>query len=557
MSSYCSNFFRYIFCCECRKKTTFLQNNNQDENIELLYNNLSDPLLRKSHLDIAAANKKIKTSVLYTKPSCLKEINIKGNDFITDKSQNPSEFYDKLADLGEGSFGKIFKVRHKMSESIRALKMIDGYELDKEKVLREFEVLKTLSHPNIIKIYDVYYYNSCLYLIEEYIGGGDLFSKVIKLKSLSENMSLSIMKQIFSAVYYLHTNNIVHGDLKLENIMVESLIQRKATLILSDDNAKDQIDIKLIDFGCSMIFQNTPLTELIGTVYYLAPEVIEGKYSLKCDIWSCGVILYILISGKFPFDGNSDEEIFTKIKSGKFSFDKEFDNISLETKDLIKLCLEVSQDNRISAEEALAHEAFERINSNFSLKRKMIRNSKSITDNDISNAITNIKDINNKLVFQKTVIKYITYNLMSSNSKEISKIRNFYKLFDENNDGCLTSEELFDGFKKLGYIINQKELDGYMNALDPQGSGVILYEDFITLFIDKNKLLEEKNLKNAFDMFDIDKSGLISIDEIKNVFMVNNKLNEHLTEEIVKQLNLENKSEITFEDFKHIMNNAY
>lgn len=514
---------------------------------------------RKESLKTLALSKKITTNIIHhNKFSSIRKLNIVGGDFIMEKKENPSIFYEKIMDLGEGSFGKVYKVRDRTSSSniVRALKVIQKSNLKEDEIYSEGEVLKDLSHPNIIKIFDVYYYDQSIYLIEEYIEGGDLFSKLSKMDHFSEKISLYIMKQVFSAVYYLHENSLLHGDLKLENIMVHSLnVKKRPSLILSNDRFYHHIDIKLIDFGCStLFFKDKPLTELIGTLYYLAPEVILGSYSDKCDIWSCGVILFILLTGKFPFDGDSNDEILSKISRCEYKIDlqTDFKYTSKETIDLIVKCLNPDPFNRISALEALGHKAFDCISSRSTKNRQLNMDVGMIGEETMNEVLNNIKKLNKRLVFQKAVMKYLSYNLVEQ--EEMNKIKRIYKLFDENNDGCISIEELILGFEEIGYLINEEEISCIVQNLDPRGTGNIEYEDFISIFIDKNKLFEEENLRKAFELFDIDKSQSISIEEIRSVFSKNNKFNEKMTEEVIRQLDIKNNDEITFEEFKNIMN---
>ena len=172
-------------------------------------------------------------------------------------------------------------------------------------------MMKT-DHPNIIKFYEYFEDIGYLYLIMEECGGGELFDKITERlemrKPFTEKEAAGVFKQLMSAVAFCHGQNIVHRDLKPENILLQTKF----------------IDspIKVIDFGLSKIFKNSDHTMFnkCGTPYYIAPEVLNGYYDEKCDIWSAGVILYILLSGEPPFNGYTDEEIYRKILSKKFSF---------------------------------------------------------------------------------------------------------------------------------------------------------------------------------------------------------------------------------------------
>eukprot|EP00826_Nyctotherus_ovalis_P030297 TRINITY_DN2412_c0_g6_i1.p1 TRINITY_DN2412_c0_g6~~TRINITY_DN2412_c0_g6_i1.p1 ORF type:complete len:169 (+),score=54.08 TRINITY_DN2412_c0_g6_i1:613-1119(+) len=150
---------------------------------------------------------------------------------------------------------------------------------------------------------------SYYYIISEFIPNGELFDEIIRRKYLSEEDGAYVMRQLISAITYCHAKGVVHRDLKPENILIDSI---------TEDN---KINIKVIDFGTAMFF--TPESEIegtLGTPYYVAPEVLTGTYTEKCDVWSIGVILYVLLSGTAPFNGKSDEAILEAVKKGKFAF---------------------------------------------------------------------------------------------------------------------------------------------------------------------------------------------------------------------------------------------
>ncbi len=174
-----------------------------------------------------------------------------------------------------------------------------------------------------------------------------MFDEIIRRKRFSEKDAAIVMKQVLSAVNYCHSQSIVHRDLKPENILLE-------------DKDSDKLVTKVIDFGASQVFDpDEKLTERFGTIYYISPEVLKGDYGEKCDLWSLGVILYILLCGEPPFNGDSDDKIMAKILKGKFDFKQNvWSTRSNESKDLISRMLTFKYDDRISAEDALQHAWF-------------------------------------------------------------------------------------------------------------------------------------------------------------------------------------------------------
>lgn len=196
-----------------------------------------------------------------------------------------------------------------------------------------------------MRIYEFASDQSYFYIVSEYIPKGELFDEIIKRKFLNEEDGAYVIRQLLSAITYCHAKGIVHRDLKPENILIDSI---------SEDN---KINIKVIDFGTAMFYSpDVELEETLGTPYYVAPEVLMGNYTEKCDVWSIGVILYVLLSGTAPFDGKTDEEILGSVKRGKLEFrSKVWIDVSNLAKDLIKKLLTYNPSKRPSAAEAFKH----------------------------------------------------------------------------------------------------------------------------------------------------------------------------------------------------------
>ena len=221
----------------------------------------------------------------------------------------------------------------------------DNSRSNTAEIIKQINILKTLDHPNIIKIYEFYSTDKYIYIINELCTGGELFNKIVEVKYFTESTACFIMRQLLSAVAYCHDKGVIHRDLKPENILIEN----------SEEKNKEFFNIKIIDFGTCEILKKKKLTEQIGTSFYIAPEVLKNGYNEKCDLWSCGVILYILLSGCPPFYGKSEKEIFQKILDGKIDFNKNkiWSKISDEAKNLVTKLLQVDPQKRISASEAL------------------------------------------------------------------------------------------------------------------------------------------------------------------------------------------------------------
>lgn len=232
--------------------------------------------------------------------------------------------------LGSGTFGVVRKVKHIETGQKRACKVIARKKIkNQERFQQEVEILQTLDHPHILKLYEYFEDEKNVYLITELCKGGELFDKIVEKEYFDEEYAARIFKQILKSINYCHGQNIAHRDLKPENFLFDS----------QDEDS----DIKVIDFGLSKICHSKNVGKIekmktrAGTPYYISPEVLAGNYDKACDLWSAGCILYILLCGYPPFFGDDDQEILRAVVKGTFDFDgEEWDDVSKEAKDLIK-----------------------------------------------------------------------------------------------------------------------------------------------------------------------------------------------------------------------------
>lgn len=487
-------------------------------------------------------NKTIKQNV--------KKLVIDKDFLIREQNKDPFEIYTILKTLGEGSFGKVYKVENKLNKEVRAMKVINklSYTMSEEEeneILKEINILKTLDHPNILKIYEYYNLDRKLVIISELCTGGELFDRIVEVKYFTETVAGHIMKQLISATAFCHLNDIIHRDLKPENILIENANERK----------KDFFTVKIIDFGTSEINKHKMLSEKTGTAYYIAPEVLNNYYNEKCDMWSLGVILYILLCGSPPFSGDSDEEIFEKIKTGEFKFKGSvWKDISEDAIDLINKLLDKNIQTRLSAQEALNHQWFTNM---FSDKNRELLElqKKKFEKIHLKEIVNNIKNFRAEKKLQQAALAFIVHNL--SQYEEIRELRNVFLAFDLNGDGRLTKDELIEGMSQVMTKGEAKQnVEKIIENIDFDNNGYIEYEEFLRASINKEKLLSKENIKNAFELFDYDKSGYISKEKLRNV--LGNKSNHHddtVWNEIIKEIDLNQDGKISYEEFSEMMYN--
>lgn len=209
--------------------------------------------------------------------------------------------------LGSGSYGKVFQAENKADPSIKvAIKVLHKSKMDASEIKAlqdEVQILQALDHPNIVKYFQAYDDVKYFYLVMELCSGGELFDILTKREQpFSEKEAAMIMEKVLRALLHCHSQNIIHRDIKPENIMY------------GPDG-----EVRLVDFGLAkQTKKNSSLHTVAGTPYYIPPEVLQGSYGKECDLWSLGVVLYVMITGNFPFDGNNRAEVFSLIKKGKF-----------------------------------------------------------------------------------------------------------------------------------------------------------------------------------------------------------------------------------------------
>ena len=453
--------------------------------------------------------------------------------------------YELLNYIGKGGFGRVYKVRHKLSNQYRAMKIIkckaDNPHNNTAEIIKQINILKTLDHPNIIKVYEFYSTEKYIYIINELCTGGELFNKIVEVKYFTESTACFIMRQLLSAVAYCHDKGVIHRDLKPENILIEN----------SEEKDKEYFHIKIIDFGTCEILKKKKLTEQIGTSFYIAPEVLKNGYNEKCDLWSCGVILYILLCGSPPFYGKNEKEIFQKILDGNVNFKhKIWNKISEDAKNLVIKLLQVDPSQRLSAAEALEDEWFKKnININ--------KINETQSQNNFNIFIKNISEFCAEQKLQQATLAFLVHNFAPK--EELNELKKIFFAFDKNGDGKLSKEEFVTGLTNIDYNFNfglkeEESIDGLIKNIDSDNNGYITFEEFLIASINKEKILTEKNLKMAFDVFDRDKNGGISHEELKYILgEYNPNAREYLWKKMIQQIDLNQDGQISYSEFHKMM----
>ena len=537
-------------------------------------------------------------------------------DYIQKLDTDSLESYQKLERIGKGSYGSVYKVQNKNTNIIRAMKIIPkNYQKDNEEIMREINILKNLDHPNVMKIYEFLEDEKNYYLIQEFCDEGDLESVLDKKKIFCEFLVKFIMYQVFLAINYLHANNIVHQDIKKKNVSIIKYNQEKKENAINQIKTKSSIkklkrmntekliysnpiqnkddifikinedkeiqeelsktkliknlskkakeylyelskrSIKVIDFGEAIFMPQKKkfINDIAGTINYLSPELLKGQMIKELDEWACGVLMYYLLSGKFPFDGKTEDEIFNNIETQKLNLDiPELKNISVDCKDLISKLLERDVTKRLSANKALEHNFFK---TGIKMKKIVGGMEKKQTEQVLNDWIKLQKGRgSNAGLFKKAVLAYMAFNFVEK--EEEKKMKNlFYKMSGGNKNFLITKENFANSIKQVSDNYTDEEINELFDKLDDNKSGIIEYEEIVRGFSDREKLLNEKNMRQAFKFFDKDKNGTISWQEISDVVFKNKKMPKIIMKQFLEEISSEsgNDVRISFEDFCRII----
>eukprot|EP00752_Nemacystus_decipiens_P004111 g3761.t1 len=269
-----------------------------------------------------------------------------GSAGSSDPRPSFEQTYQLGKELGHGSFSTVREGTHKVSGKRFAVKCVKRADLppdDEADLKMEVRLLQEIEHDNIVKLYDFYEEKHFYYLVMEILNGGELFDRIVLKQYYNEKEARDVLEVLFNAIKYCHDRDIAHRDLKPENL-----------LLVSDE---DDAALKLADFGFARPVGETGLSTQCGTPGYVAPEILKGEtYGKPVDMWSIGVITYILLGGYPPFHDDNQAKLYQKIKKGKVSFHPQYwSTVSDEAKDLIKKMLTLDKEKRITAEQALEH----------------------------------------------------------------------------------------------------------------------------------------------------------------------------------------------------------
>jgi len=442
----------------------------------------------------------------------------------------PSD-YQLNEKIGEGAFAEVIKAFHKPTRQFRAVKRIDkrGLHIDQltySSRLKEMQILKDLDHPNILRCYEFFEDHESFYISSEYCGGGEIYDELIKLKKFSEVQAAQIMYQLLSTVAYCHSKRIIHRDLKPENILLAE--------------KSPELFIKVADFGSSNYLDpHRRLNGCFGSAYYIAPEVLSGAYDEKCDVWSCGIIMYIITTGKPPYPGRNENEIIEQAKNRPLQLtEHNAFGLSPEAVQLISRLIVKNPEYRISALEALNHPWFAKY-----------RDSKNAPS--LKSSIASLKTFNSTAKLKDAIRLFVATQIITN--KDAKELSQNFQSFDLNGDGKVSKHELLEVLRSQGHPNAYSEMEAIMAKVDSDKSGYIDYSEFLKACLEENKHLNKENLMNTFKLFDKDGNGVISAEELKLMLEGEEIAGDNFWTEIIKEVDSNGDGAIDLHEFYSLM----
>ncbi|KAI6675288.1 hypothetical protein NL676_003194 [Syzygium grande] len=411
-------------------------------------------------------------------------------------------------ELGRGEFGITYLCTDRETREALACKSISKRKLrtavDVEDVRREVAIMSTLpEHPNIVKLKATYEDNDNVHLVMELCEGGELFDRIVARGHYSERAAASVARTIAEVVRMCHANGVMHRDLKPENFLFA--------------NKKENSALKAIDFGLSVFFKpGERFSEIVGSPYYMAPEVLKRNYGPEVDVWSAGVILYILLCGVPPFWAETEQGVALAILRGNIDFKREpWPQVSDTAKNLVRQMLEPDPRKRLTAREVLEH--------------PWIQNAKKASNVPLGDIVrTRLKQFSVMNRFKKKALRVIAEHL---SIEEVEVIREMFTLMDTDSDGKVTYTELKAGLQKVGSQLAEPEIKMLMEVADVDGNGVLDYGEFAA-----------------------DDSGYIELGELSKALTdESGEMDDDVVNEIMREVDTDKDGRISYEEFAAMM----
>lgn len=442
------------------------------------------------------------------------------------------EDYCKGGELGKGAFGIVSEITHKATGQHYACKAISKARLnlaeDIEDIRKELQILLLVSdHRHIANLEHTYEDENNVYFILELCKGGELFDRIVSEGTFSERKAAKYFRIMVEVIHHCHQLGVIHRDIKPENFLLTS--------------KGDSAELRTADFGLSCFFRPTEkFDSIVGSAYYVAPEVLLRKYNWQADLWSLGVILYILLSGMPPFYGDTETQIFKMILRGEVDMTSQpWPTISPGAKDLIRKLLVRDPDKRLTASEALQH--------------KWLSQQHGLSDAPLDSVVVSrIQKFAANSRFKKAAIGVMANCLSPS---ELAGLECLFHSIDRDGNGTISSQEMKAAIQDMGNTILDVQLTELMKVADQNGDGLIDWQEFLAATVHISKLKNDDIIMCAFKKFDQDGDGAITPDEVAEVLKSQGLSREEILK-LIAEHDTNKDGSIDYHEFSAMMKGA-
>lgn len=410
--------------------------------------------------------------------------------------ENIEDRYLVDRELGRGEFGVTYLCIDRDTRELLACKSISKRKLrtavDIDDVRREVAIMKHLpKNSSIVSLKEACEDDNAVHLVMELCEGGELFDRIVARGHYTERAAAAVTRTIVEVVQLCHKHGVIHRDLKPENFLFA--------------NKKENSPLKAIDFGLSIFFKpGERFSEIVGSPYYMAPEVLKRNYGPEIDIWSAGVILYILLCGVPPFWAESEQGVAQAILRGQIDFKRDpWPNVSESAKSLVRQMLEPDPKLRLTAKQVLEH--------------PWLQNAKKAPNVPLGDVVkSRLKQFSMMNRFKRKALRVIAEFL---SVEEVEDIKEMFKKMDSNNDGIVSVDELKAGLRNFGSQLAESEAQMLIEAVDTNGKGTLDYGEFLAVLLHLRRMANDEHLHKAFSYFDKDGNGYIEPDELRDALM--------------------------------------
>lgn len=397
--------------------------------------------------------------------------------------------------------------------AVKSFKKTGMSAIKREELKSETEIYLSLDHPHVARLEMVYETESDLHLVMEYMAGGELYDRLAEKRQYTEEATAEATHQMLLAVAYLHAHKIAHRDLKLENFLYVD---------------PSSSDLKIIDFGFAK-FANEGMTQACGSIHYVAPEVLAHCYNEKADIWSIGVIVYMLLTGNPPFHG-TDDEVLRKIKSGNVRWSSRYHKLSPLAKDFVTSLLELDPGKRFSAQDALDHPWI----------KERHRASEVVLHAGI---VDNLRKFAHASQFRRNVLSMMAWSM---SAEDRIKLRQLFLSIDHGKVGTIRVNDFKNAFCKQ-FNIDVVEAEELFKRVDTDNNQEIEYTEFLAAALVGHAQVHGDVLRKTFASFDRNSDGSISCDELKCV--LGDTFSDQDIEDLLEEADTSGDGKLDFDEF--------